>query len=71
MYLDPGFGSMLIQGVVALLACGGVFLFAIRQKIVRLFSKKVTESHTISNSETHNTNDSFEIIEDGKDFKND
>lgn len=34
MYLDPGFGSMLIQGVIALIAGCGAYLILIRKKIV-------------------------------------
>ena len=39
MYLDPGFGGMLIQIVVAIVAAGGAILFAMRKKIRALFSK--------------------------------
>jgi hypothetical protein len=40
MYLDPGFGGMLIQVVVALVAVGGAIVFSARKKISALFSKK-------------------------------
>ena len=40
MYLDPGFGSMLIQFVVAGIAVVGAYLFIIRSKIKMLFSRK-------------------------------
>jgi len=40
MYLDPGFGGMLIQIIVALIATGGAIIFALRRKIKALFSKK-------------------------------
>ena len=43
MYLDPSFGSMLIQVVVAAIAGGLAFLFMIRDKIRSLFKKKVKE----------------------------
>ena len=39
MYLDPGFGGMLIQVIVALVATGGAIAFAMRKKIRALFSK--------------------------------
>ena len=39
MYLDPGFGGMLIQIVVALIAASGAILFAMRKKIRAFFSK--------------------------------
>ena len=40
MYLDPGFGGMLLQGLVATAAVGGAILFSLRKKIKGLFSKK-------------------------------
>ena len=40
MYLDPLFGSMVVQVIVVAVACGGAVLFSIRKKLRRLFSKK-------------------------------
>ena len=40
MYIDPGFGGMLIQVLLAIVAAGGVLLFSIRRKLRTLFSKK-------------------------------
>lgn len=40
MYLDPGFGSMLIQGIIAALAAGGAYLILIRKKIANFFKKR-------------------------------
>ena len=45
MYLDPGFGGMLVQIVIALLAAGGALLFAMRKKIKGLFSKNKASSN--------------------------
>lgn len=39
MYLDPGFGGMLVQVIVALIAAGGAILFSFRKKIKKVFSK--------------------------------
>jgi len=39
MYLDPGFGSTIVQVVAALAVCG-VFLFRMRTRIAALFGKK-------------------------------
>ena len=39
MYLDPGFGGMLLQIIVAIAAVAGILLFSIRRKIRNLFSK--------------------------------
>lgn len=40
MYLDPGFGGMLLQLIIAVVAFGGAVIFAFRKKIKALFSKK-------------------------------
>ena len=39
MYLDPGFGGMLIQIIVALATVAGATVFAMRKKIRSLFSR--------------------------------
>jgi hypothetical protein len=40
MYLDPGFGSMLIQGLVGAVAVMGSSFFLFRQKIKAFFGRK-------------------------------
>ena len=40
MYLDPGFGGMLVQVIIASIAICGSVLFMLRDKIRSLFSKK-------------------------------
>jgi len=40
MYLDPGFGGMLVQIVIALVAVSGALFFAFRKKISSFFKKK-------------------------------
>jgi len=40
MYLDPGFGSMVIQMLIAAIAVGGVMLFTLRQKIANFFKQR-------------------------------
>ena len=37
MYLDPGFGSMLIQAIIAVIAAGGAYLLMFRKRIVSFF----------------------------------
>lgn len=39
MYLDPAFGGMILQIVIALIAVGGAIIFSMRRKINKLFSK--------------------------------
>ena len=40
MYLDPGFGSMLIQAVIAAIAAGGAYLLIFRKRIVSFFKSR-------------------------------
>jgi hypothetical protein len=40
MYFDPGFGSMIIQAVLAVLAAGGVVWLTLRKRLKTIFSKK-------------------------------
>jgi hypothetical protein len=46
MYLDPGFGGMLIQILVAMAAAAGALLFTMRKKIRELLSKKNEANET-------------------------
>jgi hypothetical protein len=39
MYLDPSFGGMLLQILVAIAAGGGAIIFGMRRKIRALFKK--------------------------------
>jgi hypothetical protein len=39
MYLDPSFGGMFLQLLVAIAAGGGVIIFGMRRKIKALFKK--------------------------------
>ena len=40
MYLDPGFGGMLVQALVLIAAVGGAIVFSFRKKLGRLFSSR-------------------------------
>jgi len=51
MYLDPGFGSMIIQALVAGIAVCSVVLYTLRDKIKYLFSKKKHEAKHVENDE--------------------
>ncbi|MCL2577719.1 MAG: hypothetical protein FWE27_06690 [Defluviitaleaceae bacterium] len=50
MYLDPGFGGMLLQVVIALAAVGGAIIFSLRRKIKNLFSKKKDEETKVESA---------------------
>jgi len=53
MYLDPGFGGMLVQVVVAIVAVGGGIIYSLRRKIRNLFSKNKNEAEPINFTETN------------------
>jgi uncharacterized protein (DUF2062 family) len=40
MYLDPGFGSIVIQMLIAAFAAGGTMFFLLRQKIAAFWTEK-------------------------------
>jgi len=60
MYLDPGFGSMLIQMLVASLAALAVGFGIFRQRIIAFFSKKKSE---VKDSDEIETNETGEMLE--------
>jgi len=50
MYLDPSFGGMLLQALVAIAAAGGVIIFGMRRKIKAFFKKnKNTAAVNVNN----------------------
>jgi len=51
MYLDPSFGGMLLQAIVALAAAGGVIVFGMRKKIKALFKKNIDVTATNINQQ--------------------
>jgi hypothetical protein len=44
MYLDPAFGGMLIQVVLAIAVAGGAIVFGMRKKISAFFGKNKDDS---------------------------
>ncbi|MDR2043073.1 MAG: hypothetical protein LBQ15_01645 [Clostridium sp.] len=44
MYLDPSFGGMFVQIVIAVAATAGALLFGLRRKIAKLFRKNKMQS---------------------------
>jgi len=67
MYLDPGFGGMLVQVVVVLIAVGGAILFSLRKKLSQLFSRSKSETQPIENqftSTNENEDDAVDVLDD-------
>jgi len=60
MYLDPGFGGMLVQALVALAAVGGGILFSFRKKIRGLFKK--TNKNSTPRRNTTTTDDAIDTL---------
>jgi len=60
MYLDPSFGGMLLQAIVAVAAAGGVIVFGMRRKIKALFKKN--KNDTAANVKRQNQADG-EIVD--------
>ena len=54
MYLDPGFGSMLIQALVASIAAVAVGFGIFRHKIKALLTKKSVVEETVESIEADN-----------------
>jgi len=56
MYLDPGFGGMLLQVLVVIVAMGGAILFSLRRKIRSLFSRGNNRSENAANGDITEAN---------------
>ena len=65
MYLDPGFGGMLVQVIVMVAAVSGGLLFALRRKIRKLFSKDKNkeQSQAADFSATDITDDAVDVLD--------
>jgi len=59
MYLDPSFGGMLLQLLVAIAAGSGAIIFGMRRKIMAFFRKNKNKTVT-------NINQQHQDPEDGK-----
>jgi len=65
MYLDPGFGGMLLQVIVVIAAVGGGILFTLRKKIRNLFSKKDDSNpYTFKDTQAELEDDAIDVLED-------
>jgi len=62
MYLDPGFGGMLLQVIIAIVAVGGGLLFAFRRKISQLFSRKNKTDASAQNNDVQE--DAVDMLDD-------
>jgi len=75
MYLDPGFGGMMVQVIILIVAVGGGVLFSLRKKIKRLFSKDKGNTISSNTSTFHDVpddvvdvlGDTFDVSDNKKD----
>lgn len=65
MYLDPSFGGMLLQAIVAVAAGGGVIIFGMRKKIKSWFKKKNTVETNV-NRQTPADGEVIDMLADGE-----
>lgn len=65
MYFDPGFGGMLLQVIVVIIAVGGAILFSIRKKFKSLFSKNKPDISSIANQSisADNEDDAVDMLD--------
>ena len=63
MYLDPGFGGMLVQVLVALVAAGGAMAFAMRKKICALFSRDSKNDEPVMPTELNTVSFEDDVID--------
>ena len=71
MYLDPGFGGMLLQVVVGIAAVGGIILFSLRRKLRNLFSKKKAAGENQAENSLHSKADALTDSDDVIDMLSD
>ena len=61
MYLDPGFGSMLIQALIASVAALAVGFGIFRHKIVGLFKKKGDNDEATEDTEVNQAEEDSDV----------
>ena len=65
MYLDPGFGGMLVQIIIAIVAMGGALLYAFRRKISAVLKRKKNgEEENINTEAPVSTDDVVDTLAD-------
>ena len=63
MYLDPGFGGMLLQLIVAIAAVGGGLLFSFRKKIGGLFKKDDGKPKKAASDVSEAADDAIDVLD--------
>jgi len=66
MYLDPSFGGMLLQVLVAIAASIGVIIFGMRKKIKTLFKKNKKDTTANLNQQAQSDGEVIDMLADGE-----
>ena len=69
MYLDPGFGGMLLQVIVVIAAVGGGILFSLRKKISGIFKKDEGNPKQPASVVPADGDDAIDVLENGNSLK--
>ena len=64
MYLDPGFGGMLLQLIVAIAAVGGGIIFSFRKKISGLFKKGEDKPRKAAFVASETEDDAIDVLDE-------
>ena len=68
MYLDPSFGGMLIQIIIAIVVAGGAIAFGMRKKIAAFINKKKNgknaEELVVPEGEAEGATDVIDVLDD-------
>ena len=62
MYLDPGFGGLLLQAIFAIAAVGGGILYSFRRKLRNLFKKDEGKPEVSVESVTESDADEIDMM---------
>ena len=66
MYLDPGFGGLLLQAIFAIAAVGGGILYSFRRKLRNLFKKDDGKPKAAAKNVTESVDDEIDMIPSDK-----
>ena len=64
MYLDPGFGGMLLQVIVAIAAVGGGIIYSFRKKIGGLFKKGDGKPKKVDSKAFQTEDDAIDVLDE-------
>ena len=63
MYLDPGFGGMLLQAIVAIAAVGSGIVYSFRKKIRGFFKKDDGKPKKAARKVSESGDDAIDLLE--------